>query len=130
LANLAKIYTEDSKYSRENNNFDFKLIIFYNLCRRANIPKDEDIMANAYPIMLCGLALNYYYSNLNNITLTLSFNQICNAICLYFKGPKYKHRILVQWNSLTLKSVINKSKNTGKSTLDCLQLLIKELRHL
>jgi hypothetical protein len=130
LANLAKMYTEDSKYSGENDNFDFKLIIFYNLYRRANVPKDEDIMANAYPTMLCGLALDHYYSNLDNIALTLSFNQICNAICLYFEGPKYKCRILAQWNSLTLKSVINKSKNTGKSTLDCLQLLIKELRHL
>jgi hypothetical protein len=120
LANLAKIYMEDSKYSRENNNFDFKLIIFYNLCRRANIPKDKDIMANAYLIILCGLALDYYYSNLNNIAPTLSFNQIYNAICLYFEGPKYKCRILAQWNSLTLKSVINRSKNAGKSTLDCL----------
>jgi hypothetical protein len=130
LANLAKIYIEDSKYSRENDNFDFKLIIFHNLYRRANVPKDEDIIANAYLIMLCGLALNYYYSNLNNIALTLSFNQIYNATCLYFKGPKYKYRILAQWNSLTLKFIINKSKNTGKSTLDYLQLLIKELRHL
>jgi hypothetical protein len=94
--NLAKIYMEDSKYSRENNNFDFKLIIFHNLCRRANIPKDEDIMANTYPIILYGLALDYYYSNLNNIVLTLSFNQIYNITCVYFEGPKYKHRILAQ----------------------------------
>jgi hypothetical protein len=94
LANLAKIYTEDSKYSGENNNFDFKLIIFYNLCRRANIPKDKDIMADAYLIMLYGLTLDYYYSNLNNIALTLSFNQIYNITRLYFEGPKYKYRIL------------------------------------
>ena len=38
LANLAKMYTEDNKYSGENDNFDFKLVIFHNLCNRANIP--------------------------------------------------------------------------------------------
>ena len=38
LANLAKMYIEDNKYSRENDNFDFKLIIFHNLCNRADIP--------------------------------------------------------------------------------------------
>ena len=31
LANLAKLYTDKSKYSDENNNFDFKLIIFTDL---------------------------------------------------------------------------------------------------
>ena len=28
LANLAKLYTDESKYSSKNNNFDFKLTIF------------------------------------------------------------------------------------------------------
>jgi len=32
LANLAKLYIDKSKYSDENNNFDFKLIIFIDLC--------------------------------------------------------------------------------------------------
>jgi hypothetical protein len=114
------MYTEDSKYSRGNDNFDFKLIIFHNLYRRANIPKDKDVMTNTYLTILYGLALDHYYSNLDNIALTLSFNQICNIICLYFEGPKYKCRILAQWNSLTLKSIINRSKNAGKPTLDCL----------
>jgi hypothetical protein len=31
LANLAKLYTDKAKYSGENNNFDFKLIIFIDL---------------------------------------------------------------------------------------------------
>jgi len=29
---------EDNKYSGEDNNFNFKLTIFYNLCSRADIP--------------------------------------------------------------------------------------------
>ena len=44
--------------------------------------------------MLRGLALNYYYTNLKNIIITLLFNQICDAIRNYFKGPEYRHGIL------------------------------------
>ena len=39
LANLAKLYTNKSKYSSENNNFNFKLTIFTDLCQKADIPK-------------------------------------------------------------------------------------------
>jgi len=70
--------------------------------------------------MLRGLALNHYYTNLKNVTITLLFNQICNIIYYYFKGPKYRRGILGQWNLITLQSVISKSENTSKLTLDCL----------
>ena len=39
LANLAKLYTDKSKYSNKNDNFNFKLTIFTDLCQKANIPK-------------------------------------------------------------------------------------------
>jgi len=32
LINLAKLYIDKSKYNSENNNFNFKLIIFIDLC--------------------------------------------------------------------------------------------------
>jgi hypothetical protein len=32
LANLTKLYIDKAKYNSENNNFDFKLTIFINLC--------------------------------------------------------------------------------------------------
>jgi len=38
LVTLVKIYTEESKYSREDDNFNRKLIIFNNLCNRVGIP--------------------------------------------------------------------------------------------
>jgi len=66
------MYMEDNKYSGEDDNFDFKLTIFYNLCSRADVPQEAKV--KAYPIMLCGLALNHYYTNLKNVTLTLLFN--------------------------------------------------------
>ena len=70
--------------------------------------------------MLRGLALNHYYTNLKDIALTLPFNQICNAICNYFEGPKYRRGILGRWNLTTLKSIIGKSENARKLILDYL----------
>ena len=32
------MYIEDNKYSGEDNNFNFKLTIFYNLYSRADVP--------------------------------------------------------------------------------------------
>ena len=54
----------------------------------------QEAKVKAYPIILRGLALNHYYTNLKNITLTLLFNQIYNATHNYFKGPKYRQSIL------------------------------------
>ena len=66
LTNLAKIYLVDNKYSRENNNFDFKLVIFHDLCARASVL--EAAKVKAYSTMLRGLALDHYYTNLKTST--------------------------------------------------------------
>jgi hypothetical protein len=86
------MYTEDNKYSGEDDSFDFKLIIFYDLCNRADVPQEAKV--KTYPTVLRSLAFNHYYTNLKNITLTLLFNQIYDAIHNYFKGPEYRHGIL------------------------------------
>jgi hypothetical protein len=74
LANLAKLYIDEAKYSNENNNFDFKLIIFIDLCQKANIPRQE--FSQAYSTMLCGLALDHYYTNLKLYATTLKGQNI------------------------------------------------------
>src|SRR5579871_1486997 len=112
------------KYTGENDNFDFKLAIFHDLCNRADIP--DHAKPKAFPTMLRSLALDYYYANIVN--KHLDFDGICNAITNYFEGPEYKRSVLSKWNSTTLRSVIN--SNTGKSTEECLQILISTLRHL
>jgi hypothetical protein len=71
LANLAKLYTEESKYTGQDDNFDFKLVIFYNLCGRVDVPNRA--MAKAYPTMLSSLALDHYYTNIRNTAQTLPF---------------------------------------------------------
>jgi len=72
LANLAKMYTEDNKYSGENDNFDFKLVIFHDLCNRADIP--QEVRIRAYPTMLRSLALDHYYTNLKKAAQTLTLD--------------------------------------------------------
>ena len=94
LANLTKLYTNKSKYSSKNNNFNFKLTIFTDLCQKANIPKQE--FSQAYSTMLYGLALNHYYINFKSNPLGVPFNKLYKAIYNYFKGPKYKHNIFTQ----------------------------------
>ena len=117
------MYTEESKYSREDDNFDRKLTIFNDLCDRVGIPQEAKI--KGFPTMLRGIALNFYY---RNKATYVTFNGICNAIRNHFEGPKYKRGVLIKWNATTLKTVIIKSE--GKSTEDCLQLLLNDLRHL
>ena len=58
---IIKIYTKKSKYGDNKNNFNFKLAIFHNIYRCANILYKAK--AKAFPIMLKGLALNFFYLN-------------------------------------------------------------------
>ena len=78
--------------------------------------------------MLRGLALNHYYTNLKSNPLGVPFDKLCEAIRNYFEGPEYKRDILTQWNATKLWTVMD--KNTKKSTIEYLQILIKNLRYL
>jgi hypothetical protein len=69
LSIIIKMYIEESKYGGDRDSFDFKLAIFYNIYGCANIPYKAK--AKAFPIMLKGLALNFFY--LNNTSNKLSF---------------------------------------------------------
>ena len=80
------------KYSGENNNFDFKLTVFHDLYNRADIP--DYIKVKAFPTMLRGLALDFYYANIVN--KHLNFDGTYNAITNYFKGPEYKWSVLLK----------------------------------
>ena len=126
LSNLAKMYTEEAKYSGRNDSFTFKLAIFHDICSRADVPREAKM--KAFPTMLKGLALDYYYSNISTSTVAMNFDQVCNSIWNYFEGAEYKQSVLSKWNELTLKSVISKSE--GKPIEECLEKFIDELRHL
>ena len=76
LSIIIKIYTKESKYRGNRDSFDFKLTIFYNIYGCVNIPYKTK--AKAFPIILKGLALNFYY--LNKTINKSSFQDICSAI--------------------------------------------------
>ena len=124
LSTIIKMYTEESKYRGNRDSFNFKLTIFHNIYGCVNILYKTK--AKAFPIMLKGLILNFFY--LNNTINKSSFQDICSIIQNYFKGLEYKRGVLAYWNAILLKSIIDKSK--GKLTADYLQLLLNELCYL
>ena len=67
---IIKIYTKESKYGSNKNSFNFKLTIFYNIYRHANILYKTKV--KAFPIMLKSLVLNFFY--LNNTINKLSWS--------------------------------------------------------
>ena len=101
------MYTEEAKYSGRNDSFTFKLAIFHDICSRADVPPEAKM--KAFPTMLKGLALDYYYSNIST-SGAMNFDQVCNSIRNYFEEAEYKRSVLSKWIELTLKSVISKSK--------------------
>jgi hypothetical protein len=131
ITNLAKLYTGDQKYSGQDDNFDFHLTIFNNYCSQLGI-QDDLTKAKAYSIMLKGLALDHYFTNLRNTdsNVNIPFNELCNTTRNYFETAEYRRSQLNKWNATTLRTVIADTKNVGKSTKECLQLLVAELRHL
>ena len=76
LSIIIKIYTKESKYGGNRDSFNFKFTIFYNICGRANIL--YKIKAKAFPTILKGLVLNFFY--LNNTINKLSFQDIYSTI--------------------------------------------------
>src|SRR5467141_3094068 len=126
LANLAKLYgSVDMKYGGEPfDSLSYKYTIFMDLCDRADVP--QGALLKAFPTMLKGLALDYYYSSCRGRYATMS--DFYRAIEAYFESDDSKRTVLSQWNNTTLQSIIEKSP--GKSTTENLQILIKDLRHM
>ena len=76
LSIIIKIYTKESKYRGNRDSFNFKLAIFYNIYGRADVLYKAK--TKAFPIILKGLVLNFYY--LNNIINKSSFQDIYSAV--------------------------------------------------
>jgi hypothetical protein len=91
LANLAKLYTNETKYSDENDSFSFKLTIFHDMCDRADVSQSAKL--KAFSTMLKDLTLDYYYSNMYTDTLII-FDEVCFSMRNYFEDAEYKRSIL------------------------------------
>jgi hypothetical protein len=119
IATVAKVYTDGQKYNGSTS-FDYKLTIFYNICKRSGLPREG--YATAFPTMLKGLAEEHYYSS--NLA-DRSFEDTCIYMRNFFEGPEYYRKNLTEWNSISLQEVIN--SNADKGIYQCFQLLIDKL---
>ena len=86
---MAKLYTNEMKYSGFNDNFNHKLVIFHDTCRKANVPDSSKL--EAMTLMLRELALSFYYSNISG--KERSFHHACKTIKASFEGPEYEQNI-------------------------------------
>ncbi len=57
---IAKVYIDGQKYNGIIS-FNYKLTIFYNICKRSGLPYKG--YTTIFPIMLKGLAEDHYYSS-------------------------------------------------------------------
>ncbi len=97
------------------------------MCDRIDVSSETKL--KAFLTMLKELALDYYYANvINSKNASFTFDDVCISMMNYFEDAEYKKSILNKWNNITLKTMM--SFNENKSMNECLQLLIKELRHL
>jgi hypothetical protein len=90
IATVAKVYTNGQKYDRSTS-FDYKLTIFYNICKRSGLPCEG--YATAFPTMLKGLAEDHYYSS--NLA-DKSFEDTCIYMRNFFEGPEYYQKNLTE----------------------------------
>ena len=122
------MYKEDYKYSGQNDNFNHKLGIFYEMCMKANV--HLRYRNAAYSTMLQEAALDHYYTNLRQYTQMAQLDNLTCVTRQYFESKKYQRGVIDRWTDITLESVMDKPENTNKSTTDCLQLLLTEMRYL
>ncbi len=83
LTLLNKIYKKDEKFSDTDSNFDYKVLRFYDKCRRARL--FEHAYLQSASIMLSDEALDYFYSNLQ---FCYSFHDFCVNIKHYFEDSE------------------------------------------
>jgi hypothetical protein len=90
IATVAKVYTNKQKYNRSIS-FDYKLTIFYNICKRSGLSRKT--YAIAFPTILKRLAKEHYYSS--NLADRL-FKYTCAHMQNFFERPEYYRKNLTE----------------------------------
>ncbi len=83
LSTLNKLYKNEEKFENTKNNFDFKLTIYLDKCKFADLSKH--VYEKDVSLMLTSETLTYYYVNKNNF---ITFNDFCNNMRLYFEDSQ------------------------------------------
>ncbi|CZT50838.1 uncharacterized protein RSE6_11900 [Rhynchosporium secalis] len=129
LATLAKLYQETMNFSGQGDSLTSKLLIFYDTCDKADVPPEA--FTKAFPTMLKGPALEYYYHGLNSITgapKELIIHNIVTKMLLKFENDELHRAALTNWNFLTLQSI--QSKESDKTIFQYFELLVTQIREL
>ena len=99
LMAIAKSYANDNyKYSGEaTDSFNYKFTIFVNHCKRAKV--SPDALLKAFPIMLTGIALEFYYINCRGKYHTI--NDLFAVFKNYFEEDEHKRNSSANGMALT-----------------------------
>ena len=100
LANLAKLYTDEIKYTSVGDSFDYKFKIFLDHCKQAGIPRDS--LISAMSMILKGQALDYFFTCKFRSQGNWSIEEIGIAIKAYFEGPEHQINSLQKWNGISI----------------------------
>jgi hypothetical protein len=128
LTDLSKLYSDDKlKFRGDKYQYmEIELRVFRERCRMLGLPESE--WHQGLSAMLGGDARDYYYENLANQEPLLTFRQMCEAIQTYFDTPQRLIDYSQEWSAISLQRIIN--ENPDKTRLECLELMIMEIRRL
>ena len=118
-----RIYKDEKKFGGTDDSFDYKLLLFYDKCRRAGLSKRAYIYGT--PIMLTGQTQSRFYKTRNTI---LIFDEFCEGMRDYFEKDEWKRHNLNKWHTIIFADVIK--INSILSTAKCFRKLCDELNIL
>ena len=124
IINLMKAYTDDVKYGQAGDNFALRLTIFESKCKMVSLP--ESARAKAFPTMLKGLALDYYYKTL--LHKDLDYHALQEAVQSRFEDTNFRQTAMLRWNAKSLQQTI--LENPNKSTAECFDILVNDLQEI
>jgi hypothetical protein len=128
IATLIKMYSNpEHKYGGSRDVFDQKMQIFTSYCQQAGVPPDGLVVA--FPNMLKGEALEFYFANLQRFAREcLYLKDAALIIKNHFENEQHKINVLQQWNRLSFDAVA--AENPDKTRLEQFDALEEKLRKL
>ncbi len=123
MSQLNKIYKNDEKFKNTNDNFEFKLKIFINKCKRVELSSHAYLKEIA--LMFANRALFYFYINeYENIT----FDKFRVDMKKFFEESEWKRFNLTKWQFIHIDNVI--VANSNLSLIECFQKLCIDLNDI
>jgi hypothetical protein len=123
LSQLNKIYKNDEKFKNTDDNFEFKLKIFINKCKRVELSSHAYLKEIAF--MFANRALFHFYVNeYENIT----FDKFRVDMKRFFEEFEWKRFNLTKWQFIHIDNVI--VANSNLSLIECFQKLCIDLNDI